>query len=62
MNSNEYVQGKLVIGNLKVVNDSAERGIKLIEDFNEKFTKDENQKQFLLQVRHNFRIFTFLNS
>ena len=46
MDSNEYVQGKLVIGNLKVVNDSAVRGIKLIEEFNEKVTKDEDQKEF----------------
>ena len=56
MNSNECVQGKLVIGNLKVVNDSAERGIKLIEDFNEKVIKDEDQKQFSLQVRYTFII------
>ena len=33
INSNEYMQGKLVIGNIKVVNNSAERGIKLIGDF-----------------------------
>ena len=45
-----YVQGKLVIGILKVVNDSAEGGIKLIEDFKETVTKDEHQKQFLLII------------
>ena len=47
------------VGNLKVVNDSAERGIKLIEDFKKKVTKDEHQKQFLLQVRHAFIILHF---
>ena len=35
---------------LTVVNDGAERGVKLIQDFNEILTKDEGQKQFLLQV------------
>jgi len=34
----------------RVVNDVAERGIKLISDFNEKITKHEDQKQFLLQT------------
>ena len=56
VNCNEYQQGKLLVDNLKVVNDSAERGIKLIQDFNHKVTKDEDQKQFLLQVSHKFYI------
>ena len=34
----------------KVVNDTAERGVKLIQDFNSYLTKDEEQRQFLLQV------------
>ena len=37
---------------LKVVNDVAERGVKLITDFNNLFTKDEEQKQYILQVVH----------
>jgi hypothetical protein len=32
------------------LNDTAERGIKLMEKYNEKFTKNEDQKQFILQV------------
>ena len=36
--------------NLKVVNDVAERGVKLATDFNNALTKDEEQKQFLLQA------------
>jgi hypothetical protein len=39
-----------VVGSLKVVNNSAERGVKLIQDFNDVLTKDEDQKQFLLQI------------
>ena len=44
--------------NLKVVNDTAERGVKLIQDYNSIITNDEDQKQYLLQVvqqhRRNF--------
>jgi len=45
-----YLKGAFIIRNLKVVNDSAERSIKLMEEFNNKITKDESQKQFLLKV------------
>lgn len=33
-----------------VVNDSAEKGIKLIEDFNGNITRSEYQIQFLIQM------------
>lgn len=39
-----------VIKGLAVVNDRAERGVALIQDYNKKLTKDEDQLQFLLQV------------
>ncbi|KAF0746657.1 Uncharacterized protein FWK35_00037507 [Aphis craccivora] len=39
----------------KVVNDAAERGVKLITDFNDKITKDEEQKQFLMQTVYDYR-------
>ncbi|KAG0726857.1 Tigger transposable element-derived protein 7 [Chionoecetes opilio] len=35
---------------LRVVNDTAERGVALIQSFNLRLTKDEEQRQFLLQV------------
>jgi len=38
---------------LKVVNDTAERGISLIQKYNETLTKDEDQKQFLLRLVSN---------
>ena len=38
------------VNNLVCVNDSAERGVALIQNFNSTITKDEEQKQFLLQV------------
>jgi hypothetical protein len=37
-----------------VVNDIAEGGIKLMEEYNNKFTKNEEQKQFVLQVKRNW--------
>jgi hypothetical protein len=47
--------------NLQVVNDCAERAIKLVEDFS-RITKDEEQFQFLIQCvedhRKNFSSFT----
>ncbi|KAG7165343.1 hypothetical protein Hamer_G007156 [Homarus americanus] len=36
--------------NMKVVNDSAERAIALIQRYNESITQNEDQKQYLLQV------------
>ena len=35
---------------LKVVNDTAERGVALIQEFNADLTRNEEQKQYLLQV------------
>lgn len=45
-----YIKGREIMKSLRVVNDTAERGVKLMEEFNFKFTKDESQKQFVLQV------------
>lgn len=49
-NDEEYCIGKRIINNLKVVNDVAERGVKLFEEFNKLLTYDEEEKQLLLQV------------
>jgi len=51
----QYQKGKRILSALKCVNDIAERGVKLMEEFNEKFTKNEEQKQFLLQVVQEYR-------
>jgi hypothetical protein len=54
--SNEQFQKALcIMKQIPVVNDVAERGIKLIEDYNNKITKDEYQKQYLLQVVSDYR-------
>lgn len=55
-NKNEsYSKCCKIINNLKVVNDTAERGIKLINEYNQLLTKDEEQKQFLLQVVKDYK-------
>lgn len=55
-NTNEdYVHAINILQNLKVVNDSAERAVKLIEDYNSIITKNEEQKQFLLQIVADYR-------
>lgn len=68
-NNIDYQFGKKVVDALHIVNNTAERGVKLMEEFNEKFTKNEKQKQCLLQVSiihktfmkyKKFKIFFFL--
>jgi hypothetical protein len=49
-----YKHAAMVVNNLPCVNDSAERGVALMQDFN-KSVKDEEQKQFLLQVTEKHR-------
>ena len=41
---------KEFVKHLKTTNDTAERGIKLISDYAQLITKNEDQKQALLQV------------
>lgn len=51
----DYCTGKRICQNLTVVNDSAERAVKLITDFNRALTYDEEDKQYLLQVVEHYR-------
>ena len=51
----EYKRGKDIVSKLKVVNDTAERGVKLIEDFKTIGSKNEEQKQYMLQVVTEYR-------
>lgn len=50
-----YKQCLEIVKKLKVVNDAAERGIKLISEYNPILTKNEEQKQFLLQVVKDYK-------
>jgi len=38
---------RYIINSLTIINDTAERAVKLMEDFNATLTLDEEQKQFL---------------
>lgn len=44
------LRAKKIVKNLKVTKDSAERGVKLMTDFNSILTRDEEQRQYLLHV------------
>ncbi|KAG0723597.1 hypothetical protein GWK47_042395 [Chionoecetes opilio] len=46
----DFKTGVAAVGGLRVINDTAERGIALIQAFNSKITKSEDQRQLLLQV------------
>ena len=45
-----YDDALKVVENLRVTNDNAERGVALIQEYNQLHTKDEHMKQYLLQV------------
>lgn len=45
-----YKSGIEKLKKIVVVNDVAERGVKLIQDYNNILTKDETEKQFILQI------------
>lgn len=44
-----------IVSKIKVVNDAAERGIKLIEEYNSILTKHEEQKNYIIQVVASYR-------
>ncbi|KAG7173626.1 hypothetical protein Hamer_G029240 [Homarus americanus] len=48
-----YCKAQKKLKTMKVVNDVAERGVALIQDYIHVITKDEEQRQFLLQVFKN---------
>ena len=50
-----YIEGKELVKHLKVVNDCAERCIKLATDFNESLTSSEEERQFIYQVVEHHR-------
>lgn len=51
----DYARNQEICRSIRVVNDLAERGVALIQNFNAAITRDEEQKQYLLQVVDNHR-------
>lgn len=49
INNAAFLEAKRKVSLLRVVNDAAERAVKLVEDFHGLITADEEQKQFLLR-------------
>ena len=50
-----YIECLELVNKLTVVNDSAERGVKLMEDYNKLLTKNEQQKQYVMQIVGEYR-------
>ncbi|BES89663.1 Hypothetical protein NTJ_02470 [Nesidiocoris tenuis] len=51
----EYLHIKNIVSSMRVVNDIAERGIALMEEYNKLRTQNEEQKQYLLLTVKEFR-------
>lgn len=51
----DYPEGGKICSNISVVNDAAERGVKLITDYNKILTHDKNEEQFILQIVKEYR-------
>lgn len=51
----EFKEIQRTLANLQVVNDHAERAVKLFSDYNQSLTKDEKGKQYLMQVVNKYR-------
>lgn len=54
-NRDDYNLGKKIATHLRVVNEHAERGVKLMQDYNRKITQKESSFQDLLVNVHTFR-------
>ena len=46
----EYSKEKEICENMRVTNDTAERGVALMQEYNQLHTVDEEQKQYLMLV------------
>lgn len=51
----DFIHGLKIVKSLRVVNDTAERGVKLMSEFNNLLTKDSQQSQYLLPVINDYR-------
>ena len=51
----DFQKGLEIVNTFRVTNDTAERGVKLMEEYNMVLTKNEDQKQYVLQVVEDYR-------
>lgn len=54
-NDESYKRNKAIAYSMRVVNDIAERGVALMEEYNKLHTTDEEQKQYLLLLVKDYR-------
>ena len=54
-NNSNYIKLCNIMQNLKVTNDSAERGVKLMTEYFNKFSKSDDEKQLLYRAVHEHR-------
>jgi len=55
LSNSDYMVAEDIVRELRVVNDTAERGVALKQEFNALLTKDEEQTQFAIQVIKEYR-------
>ncbi|CAH0392261.1 unnamed protein product [Bemisia tabaci] len=51
----QYLKNREIVKKIKVVNDTAERGVKLFEEYSQKLTKSDEERQPILQVVSDYR-------
>jgi len=51
----DFQKGLEIVNTFRVTNDTTERGEKLMEEYNKVLTKNEDQKQYVLQVVEDYR-------
>lgn len=54
-NDPSYILGLNIVSTLHVVNDCSERAVKLMEDYNNILSRNENEKQLIMQVVADYR-------
>jgi hypothetical protein len=51
----DFQKGLEIVNTFRVTHDIAERGVELMEEYNMALTKNEDQKQYVLQVVEDYR-------
>lgn len=51
----DYQQALKIVEKIHVINDTAERGVKMMEDYNKILCRNEEEKQYLIQVVTDYR-------
>ena len=55
LNNSSYKDQANIVAQINVVNDTAEIGVKLIQEYNSIITRDENQNQYILKIVKDYK-------